>query len=1151
MNRVIKSCKINTIRHALLAIAMLTPLCACAKSGEDALVAGFETPPESAKPRVWWHWLGGNISQHGITRDLEWMKAAGIGGMQMFDGDLGETPQVVERRITALSEQWTDALHWAAREAERLGLEFTMTAAPGWSETGGPWVKPEQGMKKLVWAHTRVAGGQRLRGQLNMPPVTTGPFQATPLRNMFGRLVDSNVPAYYHDIAVLAWPVPEGEIPLQALRPQLSASAPELDLPALIDGDLERGIVLPDPEPGRPVWVQFMFAKPQTIRALSYAGPVGKRFATGPHGRIEASDNGQNWRTIRSLIGVSHDPAPQRTYAFAATTARYFRVVFDQPEEYELPFPRQPGISIGELALVPGARIDQFEDKAGFGVHPNIDAVHTPDYSPGEVIAAQSLIDLTARLQADGSLDWTPPAGEWMVMRFGYSPTGTINHPATPEATGPEVDKFNAEHVRAHLEGYLRPVLNKLGPLAGQRGLQYLLTDSWEAGNANWTEAMLNEFQTRRGYDLKPWLPVLAGFVVDSARASDAVAWDFRRTLADLIAENHYGTITRFAHEHHMGYYAEAVGAGWPTVADGMLTKSYTDIPMGEFWTLPAGIDQADWGIELRTHEHPAHLADIIETASTAHVYGKPLVAAESLTSMQPLWRATAWNLKAMADRYMATGVNRLVIHTSPHQPRDDYRPGMTLGPVGQAFTRHETWAGMAHAWTQYLARSSFMLQQGVPVADILYFYGEGAPSGVPYRQADTPVRYPGHGLDYVNADALLRLANVKDGEIIFPGGAAYKLLILPPELQRISLPLAEKLYQLVNAGAVMVGPKPQGSPGLAFDDQAVLTVVDALWGNLDGNLLSVRDVGKGRVYSGRSLEAVLKAERIGRDFDYDRTQSDFDLKFFHRRLSDADIYFISNQSNISGTVNTKFRTSGRKPWLWYADTGAIVPVSYQMQDGNTRIALPLDAYESVFVVFRGQAAGMGEELPIATASTLRVLDGHWTLRFPPGSGAPSGAQQLTRLDSWSNSEISGIRYFSGVATYSRTLNIPANWHKDNTCIVLDLGDVKELAEVRLNGQSVGIAWKPPYRVDVTGALKAGNNQLEIDVANLWWNRMVGDRQPGVQPIAATSFNQSDSFFSSMGAAISADAPLFPAGLLGPVSLLHTTGGKCVAQAWR
>jgi len=308
--------KNTIIRHVLLASAMLASLGAHAQTRDDPLQAGFETPPESAKPRVWWHWLSGNISKDGITKDLEWMKSVGIGGMQMFDGELG-AQQIVERPITALSEQWLDALHWTAREADRLGLELTMAAAPGWSETGGPWVRPEQGMKKLVWAHTHVTGGQRFHGVLNRPPVATGAFQGMPARDMFGRLVKSSVPAYYHDVAVLAWPLPEGEVPLDTLRPQLSASTEGLQLERLMDGDLENGIALPAPTIDQPAWVRFSFDRPQTIRALTYVGPVGRRFATGPHGWIEASDDGHAWHVIRTFVGGFPQPGSAAHICFS------------------------------------------------------------------------------------------------------------------------------------------------------------------------------------------------------------------------------------------------------------------------------------------------------------------------------------------------------------------------------------------------------------------------------------------------------------------------------------------------------------------------------------------------------------------------------------------------------------------------------------------------------------------------------------------------------------------------------------------------------------------------------------------------------------------------------------------------------------------
>ncbi|MGP7795565.1 glycosyl hydrolase [Sphingomonas sp. CLY1604] len=1093
-------------------------------TADDPLRSGFQVPPESARPRVWWHWLSGNVTRDGITKDLEWMKRIGVAGAMMFDGDMG-APKIVPERVTVLSPQWFGNLKFAASEADRLGLEFAMAAAPGWSETGGPWVKPEWGMKKFVWSETRIVGGHRA-GKLAPLPDNSGPFQAMAKHDFTGK-PQTGGPVLSRDVAVLAFRTPEGDVPLGSLAPTISTNAPATDTAMLADGDTEHGVTLPSPTPGAPTWVRYDFAVPTTIRALTYVGPVGGRFAEGPQGRIEASDDGTTWRSIRTLVGQAHNPAPQRTFAFPSTTARHFRVLFDRPEASRNPWPQAPGITLSELALVPGARVDMFEDRAGFGVLADADAVRTPDVAASAAIRSEDILDLSDRLRPDGTLDWTAPTGTWTVLRAGWSLTGEVNHPATPEGTGLEVDKLNAAHVRAHLDAYMAPVIETLGPLVGDRGLRYLLTDSWEAGQENWTEPMPAEFMRRRGYALTRLLPVLAGHVVDSAERSDAFLWDFRRTLADLVAENHYGTITRFAKEHRLGYYGEATGAAWPTVADGMLAKSLTDIPMGEFWAMPFGGQPAAFQ-GVASDEFPA---DIIETRSTAHVYGKPLVAAEALTSSLPQWTSTPWSLKWVVDKYMAMGVNRLVLHTSPHQPDDTHKPGLTLGPFGQVFTRHETWGEMAKPWIDYLSRSSYMLQQGTPSADVLYFYGEGAPSGVPYRGAGGALDLPGHGFDYVNADALLRLATVDRGRIAFPGGASYRLLVLPEALDRMTLPMITRLRNLVAEGAVLVGPKPTGSPSLGSSDDAVRTIADDLWGQTDGDSLTVNSYGKGRVYWRRDVPAVLAAERIARDFDYAPDDPAMILRFAHRHLGDGDLYFVTNQSDKAATVPTWFRATGHAPELWHAETGRSERVTYAVDGDRTRIPLTLGAYEAVFVLFRGPGSAKGLTIAPPRIRTVGTLATGWSVQFP------TGAPTATNVGSWTASADPEIRYFSGVATYRQTLTAPGGWFTKGERLYLDLGRVGDVAEVRINGVPAGTAWAPPYRLDVTDQLRRGRNEVEIKVANTWQNRFVGDLQPGATQHAWTNA-ASGGGFALLGNGLSASTPLTPSGLLDPVRIV-------------
>ena len=1096
---------------------------------------GFLDPPEVARPRVWWHWLSGNVSQNGIRQDLEWMKRIGIAGAMMFDGDMG-APKIVPERVTVLSPQWYENLKYAASEADRLGLEFAMAAAPGWSETGGPWVTPQMGMKRFAWSQKRVRGGERV-GMLPPLPSRAGPFQDSPKLDPTGKEHAAG-PSLARDVAVLAFPAPEGDVSLASLSPRLTSNAPSLALTVLADGRLDDKVVLPSPSPEHPIWVQFDFSVPQTMRALTYAGPMGGRFSEGPQGRIEASDDGAVWRSLRTLVGQAHNPAPQRTFAFPETKARYFRVVFETAEVSQNPWPLPPGIALSELAFVPGARVDSFEDKAGFGVLANADTLTSPSTSRGAAVDSTAIIDVTDHLRADGTLDWTPPKGtDWIVLRSGWSLTGEVNHPATPEGTGLEVDKLNPEHVRQHLDAYMTPVIAKLGPLVGKRGLRYLLTDSWEAGQENWTEALPQEFAQRRGYDLRKLIPVLAGWVVDSSDRSDRFLWDYRRTLADLVAESHYGTITRFAKEHDLGYYGEATGAAWPTVADGIQAKSRTDIPTGEFWAMPFGAEPAAFQ-GVRSNEFPG---DIIETRSTAHIYGKPLVAAEALTSSLPQWTSTPWSLKWVVDKYMAMGVNRLIIHTSPHQPGDTHKPGLTLGPFGQVFTRHETWGEMAKPWVDYLARTSYMLQQGQPVTDVLYFYGAGAPSGVPYRNSDEPVDLPNWGFDFTDAEALLTLAQVHDGRIAFPGGASYRVLVLPEHSQRIPLAVLRKLHDLVSQGAILVGARPQGAAGLGDEDAAVRTLADEMWGQTDGLALTVNKLGKGKIYWRRDVEGVLADEHMTRDFEFAAPDPAMKLRFAHRSSPDAEIYFVTNQSAKAGKVPTWFRVSGKQPEIWHADTGRITAASYTMSDGRTMVPLDLDAYDSVFVVFRRPTTVSQVSIRPSTIRTVAQLGGNWSIDFPI-----EGSSNLTvnsPLGSWTGQSNPELRYYAGTATYRREAKVDASWLANGQRLILDLGTVAEVAEVRVNGKLAGTAWKPPYKVDITEFAKPGKNRIQVSVANSWQNRFVGDLQEGARQHAWTNV-ASGGGFALLGEGLKASTPLLPSGLLGPVQLVTLKEGQ-------
>jgi hypothetical protein len=1115
------------------------------------LEQGFQEPPDSAKPRVWWHWLNGNVTKEGITADLEWMKRVGIAGMQMFDGSLG-TPQFVDKRLVWMNPEWKDALHHAGAEADLLGLEMAMAASGGWSETAGPWVKPEEAMKKIVWSETLVQGPKKFSEVLAHPPSNNGKLQnmAIPPELNFPTPADlpgakpmppppplKPDPTFYADSKVIAYRRPEGEVRMAELHPKVTTSAPNVDPAQLTDGDLAKVIPLKVNDGESQVWVQFEFPQPYRAQAVTIAAGSVPMFSGGAiaDGECQFSQDGTNWLTLVSLPGPSQTTGgfPVQTYSFPATTAMFYRVVLRPPApnpfmvamaaELGFRIPAARSVNLAEIELS-GPRVNHWQGKAAFANAIEFQSIATPDVPKSETVARNDVIDLTSKMRPDGGLDWDVPAGKWVILRMGYSLTGEKNHPASPEATGYEVDKLSAEHVGNYVRTYVDMVSDALGPNFG-KSFRYFLMDSWEAGVENWTDDMFAQFKKRRGYDPTPYLPVLTGRIVESAEVSDCFLWDFRRTIADLLAENHYGVATKYFNQHGVGLYAEAMGTNAPTTGDGLLNKSFVDIPMGEFWT-PA----------LGRKDGPEHAADLLEAASAAHIYGKKIAAAESFTTAPsaPVW-ASPYYLKPLGDRAMALGINRFIFHTSDHQPfaDDQHKPGMTLGFFGQHYTRNTTWAEQAMPWNTYLARASYLLQQGQFVGDLAYFYGEGAPATVPFWKPVNPRPPQGYAYDWVNADVLLNRMSVEDGRLLLPSGTSYRALVLPDYVNQVTLPMLRKLRDLVLAGALVVATRPTGSPSLADPGREAdfRSMVNELWGSIDGMGVVEHDYGKGKIYWGKPLEEVLASEKTSPDFEYNRPEFDSELVWMHRRDGDKDFYFVANQKERPEEVETSFRVEGKEAELWHPDTGLIEAAEYRIASGRTSVPLHLDPDGSVFVVFRHKATAPSRSQPHAVRTELATLSGSWQVSFPPNWGAPPQVQ-LDNLVSWTDYPNEGVKYFSGTATYAKGVSAPSDWFKQGAKIMLDLGDVKEIAEVSVNGKPVGgVMWKPPFQADVTSALNPGNNHIEVKITNLWPNRIIGDRQP----------NATKKYAWLDYKPFRADTPLLQSGLLGPVRLIALT----------
>ncbi|WP_346860836.1 glycosyl hydrolase [uncultured Draconibacterium sp.] len=1077
----------------------------------------FQNPPNSARPRVWWHWMNGNVTKDGIRKDLEWMHRVGIGGFQNFDAGMA-TPQVVEKKLTFMTPEWKNAFRFATQLADSLGLEMAIAGSPGWSESGGPWVAAKDGMKKLVWSEIRVKSDNAFNGVLPQPYKTTGHFQNLKTEDINTlALRNRQLPEYYRDIAVVAYPLPVKDVSLETLKPKISSSGGNFTLEQLTDGDLATTCLLPKDSIKGYAWIQFEFQKPVTIKALTVVGG-GIREEYGnvppPNKRsLEISDDGVSFRLADSipLGGVE-----QQTMTIPPATAKYFRINFKNPElsgmariikKYGGKVKEPAGTNIAEIVLHTAARINHAEEKAGFAATPDLEQYPTP-VSSEEFVDEKNVIDLTNKMKADGSLSWTPPiAGrEWKIMRFGYSLTGKQNHPASPEATGLEVDKMDAEAVRNYFVNYLNQYKDATGGLMGKKGLQYVITDSYEAGQGTWTAKMTEEFQKRRGYSLLPWMPVLTGQVIQSTEASEQFLWDWRLTISELIAENHYDQLTDILQEYGMHRYSESHENGRVYLVDGMDVKRTAEIPMSAMWM------EGSSGSSLNMAQ-----ADIRESASVAHIYGQNMVAAESFTVNGiggKAWAYSPENIKPTADLELANGLNRFIIHTSVHQPVDDKIPGLGLAQFGQWFTRHETWAEQAKPWINYLARSSYMLQQGKFVADIVYYYGED--NNITGLFGNQPPPIPqGYNYDFINPHALINLLEVKKGKLVTPSGMVYQMLVLDKNSKRMSLPVLRKLALLADKGAVIVGERPQLKAGREGDEAEFQKLVSDIW-----------DSGRQNIHEELEMGDVLTSLNIGPDFTYKATDSNPELLYVHRKLADTDIYWINSRSDHDESVTLTFRVSGKKPELWNPETGKREDVSYTMNDVLTEVPLQLSPHDAVFVVFNQPVKETSVSLPVTDKKEIVKIEGAWDVSFQPGRGAPA-TSVFDNLISYTEHPDDGIKYFSGTATYTKEINVPENDITGDGKLILDLGDVKNLAEVTVNGIDLGVVWKKPFELDVTSALKAGNNKLEIKVTNLWVNRLIGDMQPDAKEKIAHS---AWPFYR-------ANSPLQTSGLLGSVKL--------------
>jgi hypothetical protein len=1093
-------------------------LCAASVSAHGAGVASlasdFAKPPDTARPHAYWYWMEGHITKEGLDADLEAMKRVGIGGVEIYT----VAGHALLGPVVTWSPEWQGLLKHAIRRAGELGIEVDLNNSPrGWSSSNGPWITPEKSMQVLTFAETRVQGGQPFTGLLPQPKAVKG---------------------YYRDIAVLAFPTPEAEQhPLP--KPHVTGSGEDFKGELLVDGNPTTGCPMPVPEAGaggpppvkparnEKLFLQLSYDHPVKARSLNML-PLGGKVVRG--GKLLASDDNSNWREVTKFRGAGSGVPV--IVVFPSVTARYWQVVFD----------RVPKIAIAEVALDAGYRIPEWSGKAQY----NLAGLDRPSFTslgleaPRECrIKQDSIIDLTAKLDASGRLDWTPPPGDWTILRLGHTNNGM-------EKSGwLECDKFDPAAVDLHWSNFEKPLFED--PVLNA-AIQYVHVDSYEAGAQNWTRNFPMEFKQRCGYDLMRYLPVLIGRVVDDVPTSERVLWDFRQVCNQLITDNYFGHFQKLCHRAGKqftleGYNLDQFHCG--TVA------SKGDVPMCEFWANGKSAP----GVHLWFKSG----------ASPAHLYGRPIVGAEAFTANGVNggnYNSDPWSLKVLGDSAFCGGVNRYVYHVFVHQPWTNLAPGATLALYGSHFERGNTWFEQMRGFNTYVSRCQHLLQQGQFKADILYSYSENTPNNVATLNLATP-KSPGSGprgydYDLCTPDDILNRMTVRDGQLVIPGGMVYRLLVLADD-PYVTPALVRKVGDLVKAGAKVMAPKPQRSPSQANQPEAdaeVARLAEEIWG--EGKTTD-RRVGKGRIVWGKPVGEVLAS--MGMVPDFDCGELAMPINMIHRQLEDGDLYFVANPASEEQATTCSFRVSGMKPELWDPVTGKIRALPEYREEGvQTVVPLKFESRQSYFVMFRKEGQGFrvqGSGKNFQNLVSLMSLSGPWTVQFDPRWGGPQKPVTFETLEDWTKRPEPGIKYYSGTATYRKVFDLDPEPRTLNP-VYLDLGTVKNLAQVRLNGKDLGIVWCAPWRVEVTGLLREKGNELEIDVVNLWVNRMIGDEQlpddcdwsgkPGIgfgvslkklpawlqEKKPRTSGRYTFCFMKHW----QKDDPLLPSGLLGPVRLM-------------
>jgi len=800
-------------------------------------------------------------------------------------------------------------------------------------------------------------------------------------------------------------------------------------------------------------------------------------------------------------------------------------------------------------------QLKDWRRKAGFGklrhqFHP--DSRKAP---VEQTIPLDKIIDVTKYMDEKGAFTWHAPEGNWTILRMGYQPTGRSNHPASHGGKGLEIDKMSAAAMDHYWEHFLDRVVETAGDRIGKT-FKVMTIDSYEVGHQNWNHAFADTFKNAMGYDMRKLLPAVTGRIIEDVATTERILWDFRKVIGDTISENYYGQMAKRCKQAGLQFSDEPYGSFGNT--NDFTVAKHVDIPTCEWWAYA--------GNQL------GRIGEAKFSASTAHNYGRKIVDAEAFTG-QPkhIFETHPGGIKSQGDFFMTRGVNKFSFHTWVHDPYN-IAPGLGLGTYGSRFDSRNTWWQYSKPWHEYLSRCFYLLRQGEFVGDVLYYVGDEAPLMSEGFRKDKIMPTLSNSYDYAfcNHDILQQLT-FDGNRFATKNGASYRLLVLR-DMPWTSLAVLEKVEAFLASGAVVLWPKPKSLSGKHSADELKKfdALVAKLWGATDGKTLTSNTVGKGTLYWGMPLDEVLIKHGIAADFSFTHNGDkptgatlypDTDIEYIHRQDGDTDIYYLSNQHDEAKTITASFRVTGKTPEVWIPDTGKVYQLQRTQANGaHTEVVLTFGPSESYFVIFRDQSQSVATE-PVPWLTNEKIIadiTGDWTIHF--ATDQPK-TKNVAKLVSWSDLDEQPFKYHSGNATYHTTFTTPAI--KQHQKMVLDLGDVQVITEVKLNGKDCGIAWKKPYRVDVTDAIKNGENKLEVTVANLWVNRLIGDQQypddlkwtndtgstakglglvniPDWVKSGEANRSSADrkTFYAWQWPHITADKPLLPSGLLGPVRLI-------------